>query len=89
MNPARVYLEQEQRDSVGRIFIVEIDVPRPTKPVAANAAYSIWSINLSNTFDTYTIGAEIDGMKLTTIKPVALFLLALCPGVPSSVSTSD
>ncbi|KAJ6526723.1 heme peroxidase [Mycena capillaripes] len=84
VNPTRVYLEEEKSDSVLRPIIIETDVPRPMEPVAANAAYSIWSINSNETFGSFTIGAEIDGVKITTINQVALFGLPLCPGVSST-----
>ncbi|KAJ6548710.1 heme peroxidase [Mycena capillaripes] len=86
VNPTRVYLEEELFDSVSRPFIVETDIPRPTEPVAANAAYSIWSFDFNVDPGTYTIGAEIDGVKITTSNQLALFSLPFCSGVSSSVT---
>ncbi|KAJ7234801.1 heme peroxidase [Mycena rebaudengoi] len=86
VNPTRVYLEQETKDSVQRPIIVETDVPRPTTPVAANAAYSIWSISSNETVASYTIGAEIDGVKITTIKGFSLFGLRPCSDASSTAT---
>ncbi|KAJ7804117.1 heme peroxidase [Mycena olivaceomarginata] len=81
VNPARVYLEMTNHDSVGRIVITEIDIPRPSQPVAANSAYSLWSLNLSDqnvVFLTFNIGAEIDGVKYSTTNLLRLNSFAPC-----------
>jgi hypothetical protein len=43
---------------------MEIDVPPPSEPAAANATYSIWSVpvNLEQEFNFFAIGAEVDGV---------------------------
>ncbi|KAF7369579.1 Peroxidase [Mycena venus] len=61
--PTRVYLEQTSRDSTSRPIIVEIDMT--PKPVDSSKAYAIWSANVSSTFESYTIGAEVGGVKIT------------------------
>ncbi|KAJ7440573.1 heme peroxidase [Mycena latifolia] len=60
---ARVYLEQTSRDSTSRPIIVEIDMT--PKPVDPSKAYAIWSADVSSTFESYTIGAEVGGVKIT------------------------
>ncbi|KAF8153643.1 hypothetical protein K438DRAFT_1987444 [Mycena galopus ATCC 62051] len=74
---SRLYLEQEVQDSTQRISVVETEISRPAHPVAANSAYSIWSINVTS-FDGFTIGAEIDGVKYSTTEQYNLFQLPLC-----------
>ncbi|KAJ7496653.1 heme peroxidase [Mycena latifolia] len=61
--PTRVYLEQESRDSVQRPIIIETELSPPTEMGAADAAYSIWSINVTSPLP-YTIAAEVGGVKL-------------------------
>jgi hypothetical protein len=61
--PARVYLEQTSRDSTSRPIIVEIAMT--PKPVDSSKAYAIWSADVSSTFESYTIGAEVGGVKIT------------------------
>ncbi|KAF7351702.1 Peroxidase [Mycena sanguinolenta] len=65
-NVTRVYLEQTATDSVGRISVTEIDITQPAVPVPANAAYSLWSINITNPGTLYNIGAEVDGVQYST-----------------------
>ncbi|KAJ7891536.1 heme peroxidase [Mycena leptocephala] len=51
-------------DSItGLPTIVEIDLT--PQPVTANATYAIWRITKLPPFVSYTIGAEIDGVKVT------------------------
>ncbi|KAJ7473684.1 heme peroxidase [Mycena galericulata] len=82
VNLERLYVEQVTSDSVNRLFVVEIDIPRPAKPVAINSAYSLWSLNLTNAtftqelFNAY-LGAEINGVKYTNTIP-SLFGLPPC-----------
>ncbi|KAJ6528142.1 heme peroxidase [Mycena capillaripes] len=40
VNPTRLYLEQVTTDDIQRHIIVELDIPPPAQPVAANPAYS-------------------------------------------------
>jgi hypothetical protein len=64
VNPSRVYLEEPSLDSItGLPTIVEIDLT--PQPVTANATYAIWRITKLPPFVSYTIGAEIDGVKVT------------------------
>ncbi|KAJ7494262.1 heme peroxidase [Mycena galericulata] len=77
-NPTRVYLEQVARDSVQRPTITEIDIAPPAHPVAANAAYNLWSINLTDAFAQYTIGAEIGGVRYSTNDDHSLLEFPLC-----------
>ncbi|KAJ7453290.1 putative L-ascorbate oxidase [Mycena galericulata] len=81
VNLERLYVKPVTSDSIDRLFVVEIDIPRPAKPVAINSAYSLWSLNLTNAFtlefvDAY-LGAEIDGVKYTNTIP-SLFDLPPC-----------
>ncbi|KAJ7843123.1 heme peroxidase [Mycena olivaceomarginata] len=77
LNPKRVYLEQEVRDSVDRTTIVELDLTPPVQTDAA-AGYSIWSVDLTG-FEEFSIGAEIDGEKVTRGPPTSLFGFSSCP----------
>ncbi|KAJ7346170.1 hypothetical protein DFH08DRAFT_1081059 [Mycena albidolilacea] len=72
----QVYLEAEKFDDVLRTIIVETDIPPPTQPVSANAAYSLWSIVSSDAFGQYSIGAEIDGVKISLNNVLGLFSLS-------------
>ncbi|KAF7362149.1 Peroxidase [Mycena venus] len=65
VNPSRIYLEHATTDSTGRPTVIETDIAPPTQPIAANSAYSIWSHNLTDNL-FYTIGAEINGAKIST-----------------------
>ncbi|KAJ6589944.1 putative L-ascorbate oxidase [Mycena vulgaris] len=81
VNPTRVYLEQELRDEVGRPFIAETDIAPPAQAAPANAAYSIWSIVLDHDVSpiaTYSIGAEVDGVKIATNDAHEVINLPLC-----------
>ncbi|KAJ7877784.1 heme peroxidase [Mycena leptocephala] len=64
ITPTRVFVEGEVFEDSGRPIVVEIDVPPPSEPAAANATYSIWSVpvNLEQEFNFFTIGAEVDGV---------------------------
>ncbi|KAF7330711.1 Peroxidase [Mycena sanguinolenta] len=53
VNPTRVYLEQSITDSVQRVSVSEIDIVPPSEPIAANAAYSLWSINITEATTSY------------------------------------
>ncbi|KAF7360029.1 Peroxidase [Mycena venus] len=82
--PTRVYLEQDTFDDVPLPIILETDFPPLAQPITPNAAYSIWSVNVSvyldNPFDlvAYGIGAEIDGVKITDNGQHFLNDLPLC-----------
>ncbi|KAJ7185156.1 heme peroxidase [Mycena haematopus] len=65
VNPTRIFLEHVTTDSTGVPVVTQTDIPRPAQAVAANAAYSIWSHNLTDNL-FYTIGAEIDGVNIST-----------------------
>ncbi|KAJ7488087.1 heme peroxidase [Mycena latifolia] len=65
-NPTRVFLEREVKDSVNRTTVEETDITPPAQPAAAGQAFSIWSIDVSDA-NSYTIGAEVDGDKFSTI----------------------
>ncbi|KAJ7744575.1 heme peroxidase [Mycena metata] len=71
VHPTRVYLEQVVTDSVQRISITEIDMTPPLQPIAVNSAYSLWSMNLTDQDMTFTIGAEIHGIKYSTTEPLS------------------
>ncbi|KAJ7830415.1 heme peroxidase [Mycena olivaceomarginata] len=65
LDPSRVFLVQVgAEDSVERQVIVETDIPRPTQPIAANANYSIWSIEMADD-NNYFVGAEVNGVKFS------------------------
>jgi hypothetical protein len=81
VNPTRLYLEQVTTDDIQRQVIVEIDIPRPAQPVAANPAYSLWSLNFTDSVDVFYIGAEIDGVKYSTNQLRITFEFAVCPGI--------
>ncbi|KAF7362631.1 Peroxidase [Mycena venus] len=66
-NPTRVFLEREVKDSVNRTTVEETDITPPTQPVAADEAYSLWSVDVSDA-NSYTIGAEVNGDKFSTIE---------------------
>jgi hypothetical protein len=72
-----VFLEREVKDSVNRTFVQETEITPSAQPVTAGAAYSLWSIDLSDT-NTYTIGAEIDGANFSTIETHSLSDLNPC-----------
>ncbi|KAF7337433.1 Peroxidase [Mycena sanguinolenta] len=79
VNPTRVYLEQSITDSVQRVSVSEIDIVPPSEPIAANAAYSLWSINITEATTSYGIGAEIDGVKYSTTDTHVMVLFPPCP----------
>ncbi|KAJ6555642.1 putative L-ascorbate oxidase [Mycena vulgaris] len=78
LNPTRVYLEQALFDSVQRPIIKETEIAPPAQPVVANAAYTIWSINITDHFAAYTVAAEVDGVKITTTDRHSLFEFSFC-----------
>ncbi|KAF7330709.1 Peroxidase [Mycena sanguinolenta] len=81
VSPTRVYLEQSITDSVQRVSVSmsEIDIMPPSEPVAANAAYSLWSINITEETTSYGIGAEIDGVKYSMTDMHVMVLFPPCP----------
>ncbi|KAJ7463365.1 heme peroxidase [Mycena latifolia] len=72
VNPTRVYLESVSVDNTSRPIVSETDVPRPAQQGAARDAYSIWSIYLTDPSAIYTIGAELNGVKFSTVDSHAL-----------------
>ncbi|KAJ7186127.1 heme peroxidase [Mycena filopes] len=77
--PTRVFLELDVKDAVNRTSVKEIDLVRPTNPVSAgNGAYSLWSIDVADS-KKYTIGAEIDGAKFSSIDAHSINQLDACP----------
>ncbi|KAJ7823537.1 heme peroxidase [Mycena leptocephala] len=76
-NPTRVYLEQEVQDNVNRTSVEETDISPPAQAVAAGNAYSLWSIHTNNT-KKFTIGAEVNGVKYSTIDGHSLKQLDPC-----------
>ncbi|KAJ6526715.1 heme peroxidase [Mycena capillaripes] len=83
-NVTRVFLEQEVKDSVGRITVVETDFPKPAPANAVSAgtstAYVMWSMNMTQTSTKRTIGAEINGVKMSTGRVALLSNLPVCAG---------
>ncbi|KAJ7791124.1 hypothetical protein B0H14DRAFT_2625374 [Mycena olivaceomarginata] len=75
VNPTRVYLETDERDSVDCPIVVGIDMEPPSQPLAANASYLMWNLELNTTqrFTSFTIGAEINGVKGTRNGPYSRF----------------
>ncbi|KAF8126229.1 heme peroxidase [Mycena galopus ATCC 62051] len=65
LNPTRVYLEESITDSIQRVSVTELNIAPPSQPIAANSAYTVWSINVTAP-SLYGIGAEIDGVKYST-----------------------
>ncbi|KAF7343082.1 Peroxidase [Mycena venus] len=79
INPARVYLESISVDNTSRPILSETDVPRPSKPVAEDAAYYIWSLNITDSVgNDYSIGAEVGGIKFSTVDTHALADFPAC-----------
>lgn len=79
VKPTRVYLEYEIRDSVDRPIVQEIDVPPPA--LLNNASvYSIWSVGLTGTqaFNSFAVGAEVDGIKATRNSEQQIFSFSAC-----------
>ncbi|KAJ7037639.1 heme peroxidase [Mycena alexandri] len=77
VNPTRIFLEQEVKDAVDRVNVQETNLRAPAQPVTAGDSYSLWSIDVNST-DPYTIGAEIGGVKFSTVTQHSLFDLTLC-----------
>ncbi|KAJ6476619.1 putative L-ascorbate oxidase [Mycena vulgaris] len=82
VNVTRVFLEEEVKDASGRITVVETDFPQlPPSRVAPNSTvYSLWSMNMTQSSAKRTVGAEIDGVKMSTGRLAELFELPDCPG---------
>ncbi|KAF7341549.1 Peroxidase [Mycena venus] len=78
VDPTRVYLEQPTRDSVGRPTTSEIGLTPPTQP-DSNATYVIWSIQMPLVFTAFTVGAEIDGVKVTRGVLTSMIEFDQCP----------
>ncbi|KAF7364726.1 Peroxidase [Mycena venus] len=75
-NPSRVFLEQLGNVNTSPPIVSETDIPLP--PPSSGAGYSIWSINLTDARNFYTIGAEVDGVKITTAGRHGIFTLPPC-----------
>ncbi|KAJ7153048.1 putative L-ascorbate oxidase [Mycena crocata] len=81
----RVYIEQEKRDLNSLPIVVETDLAPSAEPTPANASYSLWTIDLAH-FDqfsgglgTHTIGAEVDGVKISVGNKHNEFDFPSCP----------
>ncbi|KAJ7876687.1 putative L-ascorbate oxidase [Mycena olivaceomarginata] len=79
ITPTRVFMEAEISDDSGHPLVVEINVPRPSEPAAANATYSIWSVavNSDHQYHFFTVGAEVNGVG-TLLGPHLPFFFASC-----------
>ncbi|KAJ7655399.1 heme peroxidase [Mycena rosella] len=78
LNPARVFLEAEARDSVNRTIVVETDL---SPAGATGTVYSIWSVKVDNAspVSSWTICAEVDGVKIAADgSTTSLLSMALC-----------
>ncbi|KAJ7901273.1 hypothetical protein B0H13DRAFT_2336260 [Mycena leptocephala] len=77
LSPRCIFIEVEMSDHTGAPIVVEIDVPRPSDPAAANTTYTIWSVpvNSDQPYNMFTIGAEVDwvGKLLGPHLPFAFF----------------
>ncbi|KAJ7186110.1 heme peroxidase [Mycena filopes] len=77
-NPTRVFLELDVKDAVNRTSVKETDLVRPEQAISVGAgSYSLWSIDLADS-NKYTIGAEIDGDRFSSIDVHSLGDLTLC-----------
>ncbi|KAJ7658397.1 heme peroxidase [Mycena polygramma] len=76
----RVYLEHAGRDGVQRPTVVEIDVPAPGNVTKDDdKAYTIWSLgNVTGAVASFTLGAEVDGVKYSTSNANFFFALPRC-----------
>ncbi|KAJ7658396.1 heme peroxidase [Mycena polygramma] len=87
----RLFLEHAGRDGVQRPTIVEIDVPAPnanstSSNLTANltdakssSVYEIWSLqNVTGAVASFTLGAEVDGVKYSTSNANFFFALPRC-----------
>ncbi|KAJ7658393.1 heme peroxidase [Mycena polygramma] len=76
---SRVYLEHAGRDGVQRPTIVEIDVPAPGNVTNDDKAYTIWSLqNVTGAVASFTLGAEVEGVKYSTSNANFFFALPRC-----------
>ncbi|KAJ7685789.1 heme peroxidase [Mycena polygramma] len=84
LNPTRVFLEQEVKDAVDRTSVNETDITSPATGqgvAAGSGAYTLWSIDVNDGGEgSYTIGAEVGGVKYSTTDAHSLsdFDLPLC-----------
>ncbi|KAJ7806389.1 hypothetical protein B0H14DRAFT_2610455 [Mycena olivaceomarginata] len=74
-NEGLVHIATDERDSVDRPIVVGIDMEPPSQPLAANASYLMWNLELNTTqrFTSFNIGAEINGVKGTRNGPYSRF----------------
>ncbi|KAJ7754580.1 heme peroxidase [Mycena metata] len=77
VNLTSLYIETEQRDNTGHVGVTETANFAPSGRTA-NAAYSIWTVNLSGSPFTRYVGAEIDGVKFSTALVIPLPALPSC-----------
>ncbi|KAJ7658392.1 heme peroxidase [Mycena polygramma] len=76
---SRVYLEHAGRDGVQRPTIVEIEVPAPGNVTNDDKAYTIWSLgNVTGAVASFTLGAEVGGVKYSTSNANFFFALPRC-----------
>ncbi|KAJ7032746.1 heme peroxidase [Mycena alexandri] len=82
LTPTRVFLEQASRDNISRPITLEFGLaPVHVSPPAAKSVYNLWSAVVNNTFAAFTIGAEIDGVKVTRNDPRSVEGFASCTGL--------
>ncbi|KAJ7742603.1 heme peroxidase [Mycena metata] len=74
--PTRVFLEQAARDNVTRPIIVETDMALISP---SSTGFSIWSVQVANNFNPFTIGAEVNGTKISRNDPRTYSGFAACP----------
>ncbi|KAJ7734100.1 hypothetical protein B0H16DRAFT_1731935 [Mycena metata] len=62
-------------------FDVAVDVPppsQPAQPTRNQTYYTIWSVNITNALNQYTIAAEVGGVTIQRNVPVSPFSFAAC-----------
>jgi hypothetical protein len=69
---ARVFIEAEMSDASGLPIVVELDIPHPSEPAAANATHSIWSLPVNS--DELGYGASAGLMCISSWVSVLLGL---------------
>ncbi|KAJ7433636.1 heme peroxidase [Mycena galericulata] len=77
----RLYLEQEVTDITQLVSVLETEIPRPAHPPPQNAAFSIWSVNVTavpGDLPSYTIGAVIGGVAYSTTAEYNMFDFTTC-----------
>ncbi|KAJ6474852.1 heme peroxidase [Mycena sanguinolenta] len=79
VNVTSVYIETQATESSGHVGITETDFFSPDSAIAVNAAYTIWTMNLTRSLYTRYVGAEIDGVKSSIPLFTPLPALPSCP----------